>query len=280
MNTRNKPIRIIDTLTEEEILDIFNGNLNEIFTAICREGTVLYPYRQDLCRGYYLFHSAERLVSPAYERYSKLWEVSKFFTANIGYYIHMKFIDKWQRVHSALLESEYNPLKNKDSTVTKTATNQDKITYDSEESKNGNNTDTTTYDTSVVNDGRTGSKETITRSSNENSDVYGFNSAEPVGDSVLTEEYNETATSLPADNTTHNTEDKSGTDTKVFDIDETVFKTGADTRDITVDETTIKTERDESGAELIEKELLVRNKYIFFDIVFKDIDSVMTLSIY
>lgn len=159
-----------------------------------------------------------------------------------------KFLEKWKRIYKALIEEQYNPLKD----------------YDITETKVGTNTNTITYGSNVETDGNVATKETTTRSVESADDIYGFNSTAPVGDSTSNTTENETIVGNADDNTTHTNQSKTGSDTKELSINDTNTISG----------------RKVSGADLIEKELNLRNKQIFFDIIYKDIDSVLTLQIY
>jgi hypothetical protein len=186
------------------------------------------------------------------------------------------------------------------------------MTYNTENGKEGTNTDVTTFDTNVEDDGTRGTNEVTTRSVETADDVYGFNSSDPVGDTVSNETVNETVVGAAEQNTTHNTQSKTGTESKEFGINETMTKTGTEseeigidetatktgtdsraiginesetktgteTKDITIDEEIVKSGRDGSGAELVIEELNLRNTQLFFDIIYADIDSITTLQIY
>ena len=105
----------------------------------------------------------------------------------------------------------------------------------------------------------------VTKTNNENSnDTYGFNSSSPVGNDLSYGSDTETVIGDKDSNTTHNTRDKTGNDNKNATENESITRNG----------------RDVAGAELIEKELNLRNKEIFFNTIYKDIDSIATLQIY
>lgn len=226
--------------------------------------------------------------------------------------IRPKFIKKWLRVYDTLITKQYDPLKsfentehkegnNSDTTtydtsVGKTGDNTDTITYNSQNGRTGNNSDTMTYDTETEDNGKTGTKEVTTTDRKNNANVYGFNSSNPVGDTTEGEDTTETIVGNADDNTSHNIQTKTGTEKKDYVVDETVAKTGTDTKNLTISETENKTGtdtknflideditksgRNATGAELVEAELNLRNTQIFFDIVYKDIDSVATIPLY
>ena len=231
-----------------------------------------------------MHRSGEKTISPTYTKFisiiSENPDIEKTPEELMGKLIRGKFNDKWNRVYNALISEQYNPLNNYDVTEHKTGNNQNTDTYNTTKGTKGKNTDTTTYDTNVEDNGNTGTHETITRNINEDNSVYGYNSNVAVDDNKSVETTNETTVGDKEKNTSHNIQIKTGTESKVYDVSEDVTHTGTDTEDISIDETLNKTGRDNSGASLIEEELNLRNKQIFFDIIYSDIDSITTLSIY
>jgi hypothetical protein len=198
----------------------------------------------------------------------------------MGKLIRGKFIDKWTRVYDALICSCYNPLQNYDETETKTARNQDKTTYNITDTKTLGGADTITYATRLTDDGNIGSKQTTVRDSSNDNDRYGFNSTSAVGVDTSSTESTETVTGLAKDNTTHNLQAKDGTETKARDYTNTDNKTGTDTKDFIISETDTKSGRNVSAQSLIQEELTLADERIFFDIVYKDIDSIATIPLY
>ena len=186
------------------------------------------------------------------------------------------------------------------------------VTYGNKVTKEGEETDTTTYDVSSETNGTKGTKTTTERSNNEDNKVFGFNSSVAVGDTSSVADETETVIGLDTDNTDYSLNEKTGTETVEKSYNEENSKTGTDntvrtavdtetnsgkdTVDYTVDEEEKKTgteryshtiDEDEtehgrttSPSELLQKELDFRSKEIFFDIVYRDIDSITTLQIY
>lgn len=245
-------MKLIETLTSEQKLQLLSGNVVGIFPSMVLSTDVFYDALYDMCLGYYMSRSGEKTISPAYTKIINLIKENQASSNTaeelIGKLVRGKFLDKWKRIYSALVSEEYNALNN----------------YDFTSHREGNNTDTTEYDTAVVDDGKVGIKEVVSRTSNDINKVYGFNSTEPVGDTSFNEDGTQTTEGKADDNTTHNTSTKTGTDTKTFGLDETISKSG----------------REGSGADLIEKEIKLRIRNTFFDIVYSDIDSIATLQIY
>lgn len=323
-------MKMKETLTMEEKNNLFiNSEVVGIFNGMILPTDPFFDLAHSMCLGYYTVRSANKTVSPIYEQayeYAKEVLASQGESGEIDKYevialtntllgssiIRPKFIDKWLRVYDTLITKQYDALKgfehtehkegnNSDTTtydtsVGKTGDNTDTVTYNSQNGRTGNNTDTITYNTNTEDNGKTGTKETTTTNRENSADVYGFNSASPVGDNTDTENATETVIGNADDNTTHNVQTKTGTETKGYEVDETVAKTGTDTKNITISETENKTGtdtknfvidedvtksgRNATGAELVEAELNLRNTQIFFDIVYRDIDSVVTLAIY
>lgn len=341
-------MKLRETLTKQQTIDLLSGNVVGIFPSMILSEDAFYGKLYELCLGYYTARSGEKTISMTYERFISLIkenpEINKSPEELIGALIRGKFLDKWNRVYDVLITSQYDALNNRESTEDKTGNNQNKdthnttkakegnntdvmtydtengrkgtntdvMTYDTESGKQGTNTDTTTFDTNVEDNGKTGTSETTTRNVTDENNVYGFNSSSAVGDTNSTETTSETIVGEADKNTSHNLQTKTGTESKEFDIDETITKTGTeskeigidetvkktgtdsraigisesethtgtDTTDITISEKLVKSGRDGSGAELITEELNLRNTQLFFDIIYADIDSIATLQIY
>lgn len=196
--------------------------------------------------------------------------------------IAAKYGDKWRRYYEYLTApmDAYNPLDDSSYNETRTGNNTDTTTYDITQGKIGTNRDTTTYDTETEDNGNAGTSETITRTSDESNDIYGFNSASPVGDKTAKVETSETTTGSAEANTTHNQRTHKGTDTRDTTLDHTETKSGTDTKNFTVNETISRNGRSTTGAELLQKELDFRAKNLFYNMVFDDIDRELCIQIY
>ena len=250
-------MKMSETITSQQKIDmLINNQIVGLFKNLLVDTDQFYDLNYPLCVGYYTVRSANKTVAPVFEElveYAKTVEseFSEYELANSilgSNIIRPKFIDKWNRVYELLISKQYDALKD----------------FEHTEEHSGNNSDTTTYDSTVENNGETGTKETTVTNRENSDDVYGFNSSSPVGESLNTELLNETTTGNAEDNTTHNKQVKTGTDTKVFTISENLTKSG----------------RNISGADLIEAELDLRNRQLFFDIIYRDIDSIATISVY
>lgn len=252
-------MKVKETLTPEQKADLLlNGEVVGIFSGMFLPTDPFFHLAHSMCLGYYTVRSANKTLAPIYDQMlefanenSDVGEDNYITLANTllgSSIIRPKFIDKWLRVYDTLITKQYDALEG----------------FEHTEHKEGNNSDTTTYDTNVEDNGNVGTKETVTRSSDTANNVYGFNSVTSVGVDEDIDNSVETTVGNFDENTSHNIQTKTGNDTKNFVIDEDVTKSG----------------RNATGAELVEAELNLRNTQIFFDIVYKDIDSVATLEIY
>lgn len=196
--------------------------------------------------------------------------------------IAAKYGDKWRKYYEYLINQQdaYNPLDDSSYNETRTGDNTDTTTYDITQGKIGTNRDTTTYDTETEDNGNAGTSETTTRTSDESNDIYGFNSASPVGDKTAKVETSETTTGSAEANTTHNQRTHKGTDTRDTTLDHTETKSGTDTKKFTVNETISRNGRNATGAELLQKELDFRSKNLFYNMVFDDMDRELCIQIY
>ena len=243
--------KLIETLTSADIQALTESRVVGLFLHLGDGDEDWNSLLPEMCNQYYLGHSANKPISTLYQNLLTLKEQGMFLdnvAEHISKIISAKFLSKWNKVYASLV-MDYNPLETHDLTVT----------------KKGDNSDTTTYDTKVDRDTSVSSKETTTTTNNSDNRLYGFNETEnPVGDTFSEDTTEETREGLAEDNQSTTSEEKTGTDTKDYSIDETTRHMG----------------REGIGADMLKKELALREKYNFFDIVFKDIDSVVTLPIY
>lgn len=277
-------MRMIETLTMSQKMEMLNGTPAGIFPTMILPADPFYSILPQLCIGYYFERSGEKTVSPAYEKFVDMVIANVGINKNedelMGSYIRAKFIDKWLKVYAALIGTEYDVINNKEWNVLRTGNNRNVDTYNSTKARMGTNTDQTEYGSVITNDGNVGVKETTTSNANTANDVYGFNSSTPVGDNTSQDVATDTTERDFEHNKSHNVEERSGVDTKTFGINEDETHTGTDSTDIIINENLNRTGREGSGASLITEELDMRKREIFFDIIYSDIDSVATLSIY
>lgn len=270
-------LKLKETLTQNEITDlVVNSTPITFFPYIITEEDIYYKYLYDLNIGYYFNRSGEKLVSPTFKNFK---EISENYYELLGTYIRNKFSYKWKKIYEALENTQYNLEHEYIYNETKSGNNTDTTEYNSSNTLSGTNTDTKTYNTENVNDGNVGVKESTSRKTDSENDVWGFNGG-PQPSQADTDVLNEIFIKDKDSNTTHNIETKTGTDTIDYNLNQTDSKSGNDTKTMMIDESRDVYGRKNPITDLIEKELNLRNREIFFDVVYKDLDSVLTLSIY
>ena len=117
----------------------------------------------------------------------------------------------------------------------------------------------------------------------EQKDISVNESISKTGTDTTVKDLNETEKKTGTDTknmSVNETDSKTGTETKNFTVSENDIKTGTETKNFTIDETFSKSGRNVAGADLIQAEIEMRVKQIFFDIVYRDIDSVATIPLY
>ena len=273
---------MIDTLTKAEKIKLIKNEPVGLFPYLILSTDSFYALLPALSTGYYTARSGNKSISPAYEFIrttiadNSLTDSAEQLLANS---IRTKFLEKWNRVYTAMIAT-YEATSDYNITESKTGKNTDTTTYNSKLEKNANNSNNITYNTNVTDDGKTATHEITTRDGSDNNDIYGFNSNSPVGDTTSTNSQTETVEAEADKNTSHNTSLKTGTENTAIGVDEDHIKSGTDTIDHAFgEEKTIKGNKG-SISDLIQKELDLRNRNLFFDIVYADIDSVATLQIY
>lgn len=239
-------MKLIETLTENDITKVAELQPVGLFKTLFDVSDSWYGVAGECCANYYFQRSGLKTISPAYRRFiENLGNVDG--SLSMGNLIRAKCLEKWQKVYSSLT-ANYDALNSKEDMTTRVGTSKDDIAYGSSTESNG----------------KTASNVTTKTSTDNSDDVYGFNSIEPVGDSKSSETATETITSDADKNTTYNKQNKTGSDTKSNSYDETVKNQG----------------RDRPASSLIDSELKMRDKWLFFNIVCNDIDEVATLAIY
>lgn len=245
-------MKLIETLSKNELNELLTADYpNEIpsvgiFPYMFKIEDALYNLKGELSRGYYLGWSGQKSISIYFKKLieyqdNPLWDSPAEI---IGSMVRSKFIDKWNRLYSDL-KKEYNPL----------------IDYDMTETVEADNTDTKTYDVTNTDSG-TSYNEDISRSNgNENNAIYGFNSNAP-------------------SNTDYSTDNSSDTTNTESEFDNTSSKTGTETFGISKDETKTTQGRRASASALLKDELDFRAKNLLYDIIYRDIDSIVVSQIY
>lgn len=245
-------MKIIETLTTQQKIDLFNGNTVSFFINLFQQTDSFYSMLYDLCLGYYTQRSGEKEISETYNKILDIIndnpEITESSDDILSKIIRSKFIDKWNNIYNALFEQQYNILDG----------------YTRNETKNANNNETVNYNTNINETGNRNTNLSTTTEDTNSNDIYGFNSNSPVGNDVNTGNKNETVIGDKDSNTYENDRNKTGTDSSNYVISETNEISG----------------RDGSASDYIIKEINLRIKNNFFDIIYSDIDSITTLQIY
>lgn len=304
-------MKIIETLSSNEIIDLYDEQTVGFFKHLIYDTeSPLYSHLPSLCLEYYAVHSAEKTISPSFNRLIN----NNKDTANmlIGSIIGSKFKTKWERIYNVLISEQYQVLIDNEYSESNNSQDEKRVTYNTSLNRNISKDDTITYDVGESNFESTESsfddtkntttnqkknvEEITSRTLNIEDGVYGFNSPDSVGDSTSEEESNQTIKADKDKNTIDTIENISNTNDTSSSTESDSRKTGTETTNITETDTNSKTGNDlteddhrseivkkgrnNSAAYLIQKELDLRNRNILFDIIFADIDSVTTLKIY
>lgn len=278
-------MKLLETLTSQQKIDLFAGRTVGFFQYLLTNSEPYHDKLTDLCTGYYLTRSGEKTISPTYDKILTAVK-EEIITSNpdelLASLIRAKFVDKWNRVYDVLLgkRSNYDPLNDREFTVDRTGNNTDSTTYGKTKTHTGTNTDTTEYGSITEDDGKTATQESTTRTIADSDAVYGFNSSSAVNDSESSEVTTESVVGDADKNTTYNKQTRSGEDTKTMGFNESEADSGTDAVNHIIDEYIERKGRNVAGADLVEQELKLRNKEIFFDIIYADIDSIVTIPLY
>lgn len=140
---------------------------------------------------YYLNHSGEKPLSPIFERLLAITgKTTEQVVTDLARIIANKFEDKWNKLYTAFIDSDYKPLENYSMDETETPN----ITRDSTE-----NTKTKI--------------ETETENDKTENTVHGFNSASPVPSSESERNAKVTVSGGANDNESHRVDKETGTRT-------------------------------------------------------------------
>lgn len=260
---------------------------NFIFKALAQL-TVPWSTDSTLLDIEYLGRSGNKITAPLLDNIIKTNQDTKLTADQVtllAKIIHAKFNNNWNKLY-ATTTVEYNPVNNYDMVETETTT--DSSTSDTTATSTTNNTSTTDIIDHIVDSGTqestdTSSKNNTTKTSgSDNTSKFGFNTASAVPtdstNAQTTQESTDTSTdtnkqsnSSQSDTTTNNT---SSADTKNTSTDNN--KTNHDiqrklTRSGNIGVTTTQ--------QMLESERQL-NMWIFFEHVYQDIDSVLTISTY
>lgn len=306
-------MKIFDTLDDNQKQAIFS-NTNDaigIFHYFPTSTVIKFDEYFRMSREYYLSHSGEKETSPFYDRLlehnDELYKSQQFCSA----IIYAKFKDKWERVYAAL-KKMYEVTNEYERSEEETFSGKDNISISETTDKTGSKqmvgTDTTTttnkniVDSTKLTDNTTTSTEatstdkTVTTTSDDNNNIYGFNSSTAVGSDTSNSTNTEHTTGEADKNKTTSTENLDGNETynetDTSNGEEKFVKNDTDTTEeneqkkgTNVADKTHTLGKEINGhnapvTDLLEKEINFRDRQIFYDIVYKDIDSVIALQIY
>ena len=229
----------------DRLIDTYNTEIGGIFSAL---SALDVPWKNDidgttLDTEYYYNISGQKSLSPLLRSYTPITTEKMPTLANL---IYNMFKTNWVKLYNTL-SLDYNPISNYEMNETETTKNGRKNTI--------SNTGTRKLDGS-------GSVNGTTTSKNENN-VFGFNSDTSVGDTENNISTSNNTTSTDNQTTTSNsTETETGDET----IDRTLTRSG--NIGVTTSQQMIQSERD----------LWLWN--YFYNVVFKNVDRVLTLETY
>ena len=215
-------------------------------------------------------------------------------TQKLAHIIFNKFSENWNRIDLAF-SKEYNPIWNKDGTETTTVENSAKTTT----YEKGNQTNRTTkgeqINTNGYGEGQTTESQGATKTTNEygqdktttENKTAAFNSSTYQDDTQATETKVGKTDTIKTDAVTNTTTEKAKTDTITEGQREDTFTDGARTDTTQEGETTQTTTYSFGGnigvtttQELLTAEFDMREKYNFFDIIFRNVDSILSCGYY
>lgn len=232
-------------MSKTRLIDTYDATTGGIFSAL---DSLDVPWKNDvdgatLDTEYYFNISGQKSLSPLMSHYAPITQEKLTTVANL---VFNMFRGNWEKLYYTL-SLEYNPISNYDMTETET--------IDNDRSNTRTNTGT---QTTAGSNSATGST-----SSNSENDVYGFNSVTPVNDT----ESDVTASNTTSSTDSHTTTDNlTETETGGENIERTLTRSG--NIGVTTSQQMIQSERD----------LWLWN--FFYNVVFPNVDKVLTLEIY
>ena len=238
----------------------------------------------------YSAHSGEKWISPICFKLNGDEEVATDETKTmLAKLITAKYKENWDRLYSALF-ADYNPIENysmneiettdRDTTNQGSNSNTVDTTNTGKTTESGSRTDTTTsnskQDTSATN--------TSEDSGSQLNQVYAEDSEDPVNASRSESNGNSTSTDK-GNTTTEGTDTTTGTNTDTTDTTNTGKETSSGSHSDTGTEDVERTLQRKgnigvtTSQQMIEAEIALR-KHNYYDIIFKDVDDLLCLSIY
>lgn len=232
-------------MNKTRLIDTYDATTGGIFSAL---DSLDVPWKNDidgatLDTEYYFNISGQKSLSPLMRHYAPITSEKLSTVANLVFNMYK---GNWEKLYYTL-SLEYNPISNYDMTETETV--------DNDRTNTRTNTGT---QTTAGNNSATGST-----SSNSENDLYGFNSVTAVGDT----ESDVTASNTTSSTDSHTTTDNlTETETGGENIERTLTRSG--NIGVTTSQQMIQSERD----------LWLWN--FFYNVVFPNVDKVLTLEIY
>ena len=254
----NKKLRIIDTF--DDTLDaLFSGAyigfFDQLYTFSSNVSPIVKDYLEknidQMAIEYYTSYSGEKRISNFFEHI--LETQSQYQIGGVGIYeiisklILSKFGDKWAKI-IPIFSINYNVEDGFVVTKEFQASNKDQA----DRSINSNSSQ------------QNASKITNTDTESNTHSVWGFNSQSPVESNKDDITRNSVSTGLPTDNYNQSEYTETNGETKLMNRNESESHKG----------------RNEPMSSLIDKEISFRNNRILRNIIFDDIDSILTLGMY
>lgn len=239
----------------------------EAYTDIPWQGMDI---QQSLNRYYYGLHSGDKIISPLVEKLmvGDVLDLSEMeVMAKITHDIYIK---KWFKLW-AVREAEYNPINNYDMVENETVN--DETEYGNTHTRTDNLNHTKTgYDMTTPNLTET---ETPNLTTDKTRGVYGFNSTQSSDSDVEGEHV--TGTNARATTGTNRT-DYNTTDTNTGT--EITAQTGTDAKEVTRQLTRSGNIGVTTSQQMLQSEIALWQWDYFKDVVFPDIDKVITIQVY
>ena len=273
-------MKLKTTLTTQQLNDLLLNKPAGIFTSLLSTEDSFYHLGGTLSFDYYLSRSGNKTVAPLVETLITINNDYEAVNRSLGIFLRNKYIDKWSRIYEALVVANYEVLTDYQIEKLLSGNDTDIKTFTADNNLSTDTNSTTTYNTQVDNNVATAIKEVTTFENQTQDKTFGFNSYEAVDKDLSTDNNTQTVTGSKDDNVSVSNSSKSGTDTKGDKIKTLDAKNEKHNNTFDTTRNTTINGRHTSNAELLEKELQLRNDNIFIDIVLKDIDNELTLDIY
>lgn len=247
-------MRMIDTITNDDISSGLSGNPIGFFKYLnltVKNGGAYSLFNfSNASLEYYLSHSGLKTASHFVENlFTKYREGQQDPNQIIALTVMNKFNVNWSRIYNELIAREYDASKNDDFVTTEI----------------GNSNEDNKLSRRNV-DERNSNSNTVTSSKTDTDDsVYGFNSTSPSPSDKSVTDIVDSENSDSRKNTSYSSQNGTENDVRKRDSKNTISSAGI---------------HDTTYAETLQKEIDFRIYNNFIDIVFRDIDSILTLKIY